>query len=286
VRLWCAVIVVLGVSHAASAQTGSRAVPYTSPDGTFRAIFPCTPKPQPLPTDAGPGSTPRLLLDCIDNDLFAGVTESTIPVVLDPEGLLTDMRNKALSRVGAQLLSEERITISGYPGRFVRASGPNNLLIACRFMVLPESRRLYQLTSVSNGSRPEELRMIAFLESFAILKAPAPAPGTPPTAFLIAVANEANQTMPLRIDQDTEMMNTAAMDGVFIYNNRLVNFTAAELDAAKLRAALQPSVTNAACTNPTLKNLLDAGVAVRYTYSDKDRRHVLQFDVTPSDCKQ
>jgi hypothetical protein len=75
------------------------------------------------------------------------------------------------------------------------------------------------------------------------------------------------------------------IEGVFVYNYRLVNLSAEQVDSNHLVQVLQPQVKNAACTNPdTREKFLDKGVALRYTYSDMNRRHLTQIEIKPSDC--
>lgn len=104
--------------------------------------------------------------------------------------------------------------------------------------------------------------------------------------FLSKVASEVNKNVPMMVDKDTELMNTMGLEGVFVYNYRLVNLLSAkDLDLNKFLEILRPQVTNAACTQPdTRAQFLDKGVVLRYTYSDKDRRHLAQIDVNPADC--
>jgi hypothetical protein len=284
-RIACGLLAALVVCGAASAQAPA-GVAFASPDGAYRAVFPCAPTRQPLPA-ARPGSIARAYLSCGDDALFAAVMELSLAVVLDNDAVLGDRRKELLGLSKGELIGEERSTASGYPGHIMRMATPENLLIVVRLVLVPESRRLYQLTSVVQRGSKDESKALAFIDSFVVLKAPPPdTTGLDPRSlsFLLAAANSANESMPMRIDKDTEIMNTTAMEGIFVYNNRLVNHAAADLDAAKLRELLKPTVTNASCSNPTLKNLLDAGVTIRYTYSDKDRRMITQFDVTPADC--
>jgi hypothetical protein len=80
-------------------------------------------------------------------------------------------------------------------------------------------------------------------------------------------------------------MNTMGADGVFVYNYRLVNLSAAQVNVEAFLSALRPSVTNAACSTPeTREKFLDKGVALRYTYSDSNRQYLTQIDVSVGDC--
>jgi hypothetical protein len=103
--------------------------------------------------------------------------------------------------------------------------------------------------------------------------------------FLNEVAAGLNKTLPMLVDKDTELMNTMGLDGVLVYNYRLVNHTAAQLDAQRLIAALTPQITKAACSTPdTRDGFLKQGVSLRYMYADRDRTHLATITVSPKDC--
>ena len=103
--------------------------------------------------------------------------------------------------------------------------------------------------------------------------------------FLNQVAGRLNRSLPMMIDQETELVSTVGLESTFVYNYRLVNSSASEIDAAKLNELLRPQVTNGACTNPeTRDQFLKRGVRLRYLYTDKDRAFITSFDVTAADC--
>src|SRR5688572_10330262 len=95
-RLLGVLFVIFGLCQGASAQSQSRVVPYVSPDGTFRAVFPCQPAPQPLPAASGASMT-LLLINCEENNLFAGIVERQLAVVLDVDALLNEMRREVIA---------------------------------------------------------------------------------------------------------------------------------------------------------------------------------------------
>ena len=110
--------------------------------------------------------------------------------------------------------------------------------------------------------------------------------GLVPEAALARVADEVNKTLPRMLDQETEMSTTMALPGVFVYKYRLVNYSVEQLEPAKLVAKLRPAVINTACTSPpTRDGFLKRGVAVRYTYEDRDRKYIAKIDVSAADCK-
>lgn len=103
--------------------------------------------------------------------------------------------------------------------------------------------------------------------------------------FLSKLAAEINRSVPLMIDAETELMPVEGIDGVLIYNYRLVGYSAAQVNRQKFHEGAKQKVTQAACSTPeTRDGLLKSGVTLRYAYFDKDKQHIATIDVMPSDC--
>lgn len=103
--------------------------------------------------------------------------------------------------------------------------------------------------------------------------------------FLTKVAAQINQSVPVMIDKETELLPAGVAEGTLIYNYRLVNFSAAQLDHKKFAAAARRQVTQGACSRPeTRDGFLKKGVTLRYSYYDKDKQPIATVNVRPSDC--
>jgi hypothetical protein len=103
--------------------------------------------------------------------------------------------------------------------------------------------------------------------------------------YLSKVAAEINRSVPVMIDQETELLPVQGADGMLIYNYRLVSYSSAQLDANKFAAGAKQRVAQSACSRPeTRDDFLKRGVTLRYSYFDKDKQHIATIDVTPSDC--
>jgi hypothetical protein len=99
------------------------------------------------------------------------------------------------------------------------------------------------------------------------------------------VAAEINRSIPVMIDKETELLPVQGVDGMLIYSYRLVSYSAAQVDANKFAAGAKQRVAQAACSRPeTRDDFLRKGVALRYSYFDKDKQHIATIDVKPSDC--
>lgn len=103
--------------------------------------------------------------------------------------------------------------------------------------------------------------------------------------FLVRVADEINKSNPRILDEETELTTVTGLEGVLVYNYRLLNKSAGNIDGPTLGSTLRPRVTNAACANSeTRDTFLAKGVTLRYWYADKAGAFVTTFDVTPKDC--
>lgn len=102
---------------------------------------------------------------------------------------------------------------------------------------------------------------------------------------LSRIAAELNRSVPVMIDPETELMPVQSTEGVLIYNYRLVNYSAAQINRDKFAAGAKQRLSQNACnTAATRDDFLKKGVTLRYTYYDKDKQHIATVDVTPADC--
>jgi len=103
--------------------------------------------------------------------------------------------------------------------------------------------------------------------------------------YLDGIAAEINRSVPVMIDAETELLPTSAGYAMLIYNYRLVKYSVAQLDHEKFAAGAKQRVTQGACNRPeTRDDFIKKGVTLRYSYFDKDKKHIATIDVTPADC--
>ena len=123
---------------------------------------------------------------------------------------------------------------------------------------------------------------------FAYLRAPdwlGEEPDPRSQEFLAKIAAEINRSIPVMIDQETELMPAVGAPGMLNYNYRLVNVSAAQVDYNKFASGAKERLKESACNRPeTRDNFLKKGVTLRYSYFDKDKQHIATVDVTPADC--
>jgi hypothetical protein len=103
--------------------------------------------------------------------------------------------------------------------------------------------------------------------------------------FLGKIAAEINRSVPVMIDQETELMPAVGAPGMLIYNYRLVSYSAAQLDPNRFAAGARQRIALSVCSRPeTRDDFLKKGVTLRYSYFDKDKQHIATIDVKPADC--
>ena len=103
--------------------------------------------------------------------------------------------------------------------------------------------------------------------------------------YLNRVAAEINRSVPVMIDAETELLPSTAGYGMLVYNYRLVKYSLGQLDHQRFAAGAKQKIVQGACNRPeTRDGFLKEGVTLRYSYFDKEKRHVATIEVAPADC--
>jgi hypothetical protein len=148
---------------------------FASNDGRFTVLFPGTPKNETkdVETDAGKVSVHMFYVEYKETAYVAMYTD--FPVEAKDEGIeaaLDSGRDRGLEAANAQLVSEKKITLNGYPGREIRAKGKDpaeNSVLVSRFFLA--KRRLYQVIVAGPGGQIDSGAEEKFLSSFDIVTA-------------------------------------------------------------------------------------------------------------------
>ena len=102
---------------------------------------------------------------------------------------------------------------------------------------------------------------------------------------LDAVARASNRELPMMIDDQTELVELEALEGVLVYRYRLTKILPGQVSGETLVQQLRPAVSMNACSNDeSRKRFLDNGVTLRYAYTDAHRGAIAQFDVSADNC--
>lgn len=99
------------------------------------------------------------------------------------------------------------------------------------------------------------------------------------------VAAEINRSVPVMIDAETELLPSQAGEAMLVYNYRLVKYSVEQVDHQRFAAGARQKVIQGACNQPVMRDdFLKHGVTLRYSYFDKNKKHIATVEVTPADC--
>ena len=99
------------------------------------------------------------------------------------------------------------------------------------------------------------------------------------------LAEEVNKKTPQMVDQETELYKAVAVGSNLQYHYKLVNYSKAQLDTAFFEQNMKKQLYSSTCENEKLKPLLSLGASVSYYYVDKNAVALVDFLVSPEDCK-
>ena len=104
-------------------------------------------------------------------------------------------------------------------------------------------------------------------------------------ASLDRIAAAQNRGLPKLVDPETELYSVHTVDGSLIFNFRLVNADASEIDQLEFFSLMRPQVIEGACGNTQIRSsFLAKGVQLRYAYHDARKEPITEITVTESDC--
>jgi hypothetical protein len=82
-------------------------------------------------------------------------------------------------------------------------------------------------------------------------------------------------------------LSTESAEAIQTYNYQLRDYLIGQgdIDPQTFVAEVKYSVIKGACNQLVMRDdFLKRGVTVRYSYYDRNKRHIANVDVTPSDC--
>lgn len=106
--------------------------------------------------------------------------------------------------------------------------------------------------------------------------------------FLDKLALEVNKGLPKTIDSDTRLDYVDSVDNKFTYHYTLLTVTSLE-ETSYLRGALPPEIKPKAvqyfCGKRIMRQVLDAGIPIIYSYNTQLGRPIVTVAVTKEDCR-
>ena len=107
-----------------------------------------------------------------------------------------------------------------------------------------------------------------------------------PELFIRGVASNAAKMAGQRIDDQTELIGSAALDRTLVYYVRLVNYSKAEIkDLAALRREVALRNAASVCTAPSASVLIfEYSSEYKYVVYSKLREHLFEYSFTKTTC--
>ena len=106
--------------------------------------------------------------------------------------------------------------------------------------------------------------------------------------FLDKLALEAKKSLPKIIDSDTRLDYVDSVGNKFTYHYTLLTVTSFE-ETSYLRTALPPEIKPKAvqyfCGKKIMRQVLDAGIPITYSYDTQLGRPIVTVAVTKEDCR-
>lgn len=83
-------------------------------------------------------------------------------------------------------------------------------------------------------------------------------------------------SLPMKLDDDTQLVSLATYSNILIYNYELTNFIEGEIDTDQFNGIVKQTIMPPLCENKDLKDFIDAGVVIVYRYLDKNGTYVTE----------
>jgi len=104
--------------------------------------------------------------------------------------------------------------------------------------------------------------------------------------FFISVVNDLKKTMPMKLDEITNLVDVNYIMGVVVYQYKLdVTKSLPNKKIKKVNNIMLKNNTNIVCTNPAVRVLIHkTGVKLKYVYNYKDSVYMFGFIISEKDC--
>lgn len=137
---------------------------YSSATGRFNILMPVQPKVQEQPVDTAAGQLINYVFMAQSGSAAFAISYADYPQNdADPQGVLDDVRQGAITGIKGTLISGKNITHKGYPGREFQASTQGALYTSRIYLV---KNRLYQMVVVAPAAQASAADINRFLTSF------------------------------------------------------------------------------------------------------------------------
>jgi hypothetical protein len=108
----------------------------------------------------------------------------------------------------------------------------------------------------------------------------------PTDAELNAFASQINASLPMMLDNATQLKSLVAINGAVSYYCTLVNLPKTEIDTMALGKFITSNSMPLACGNPDSRALLNRGIDFKYIYHDKNNQYVCTLVLDKKKCDE
>jgi hypothetical protein len=106
-----------------------------------------------------------------------------------------------------------------------------------------------------------------------------------PKIDLFQVADSINKHMPFMINRETRADNVAPNTNLINYNLTLVNFTLNELDTNLEKIKMEKKLRNGICSDHQYDKFLKNGIAMQYSFHDRNGVNLFSIMIKQKDCE-
>lgn len=172
-KCFAACFLLIVVTLAEGSQSTTEWVRYTSTEGRYSALVPQQPKLSSQDASASTGEKfTQFMAQATDSDSLYGFIYFDYPPDMDFS--LDKARDGAVAAVKGTLLSEEAISLGGYPGRELKIAAKNSDLdLLIRARIYDVGRRVYVLQHIfhkSSDSPTVAEKTARFFDSFKVIQ--------------------------------------------------------------------------------------------------------------------
>jgi hypothetical protein len=155
-------------------QTQSTWTTFESPEGRFSIVLPSQPKIETREVDSALGKLTMYSYSSSNNVGHYMVSFGDYPKEATDdaqrEAQLDGVRGGVLKGLQAEILSENKITLNGYPGREFKAKRTvDGVEVVFNWKILLVGRRLYQVAAVTSSADSNSPDIAKFASSFHLL---------------------------------------------------------------------------------------------------------------------
>lgn len=96
--------------------------------------------------------------------------------------------------------------------------------------------------------------------------------------------NLINKSLPVKMDNETEIENVSFNKNVITYVYRLTNKDKSDISMNVFSFLIKPKLIHIVCNNNALKNYVSKGINISYHIIDRKGTDIYDFTVTANDC--